>query len=337
MISKTNLLASIVSVTLICSLVATRTHAQSKGDASIRLPITLESDQRAELYARIEAYVAKVHVDIGDHVASGQTLISLDAPTLLADMNRRKEMLRQSEANLAVVKSAISTALAKLQQADSSLTEQAALMQLRVAQQNRYSQLVQGGAVQQEKLDEAMFAVQAVEAAEMKAESDITAAQADVDAARSQYVFAETGVEVARAELAHAAALYEFRNIKAPFSGLVTRRRVDPGTLVNHSRNSMPLLVIENIETVRGVMTVPREQAPRIRVGSAVTVSGFSAGTAIHSPGGGQLSVSRVSQSLDAKTRTMRVEIDIANPFDKASGQFKFLSGQYGSATIQIH
>lgn len=313
-------------------------QAQSPANArEIRLPITLESDQHAELRARIGGYVAGVKVDIGDSVTEGQVLIELSAPELQANVMRRRQMVRQAEAHLSVVETAVQTAMATKKQSVAALQEQLAMMQWRVTQQERYAQLVRQGAMQQEKLEEAKFAVQAVAAAKVKIEADIEAAEADIQAAKSEAEFARSGIEVAKAELAYAEAEDELRTIRAPFSGLVTARNVDPGTLVGEGamvKNG--LLHIEKIDVLRGVMTIPANQATWIQIGAPVEVSEMGIADALAGPDGGPPRVSRISQALHRTTRTMRVEIDLANTFDPTLGRFQLLSGQYGSAVIQI-
>ena len=302
----------------------------------IRLPMTLEGDQRTELRARVEGYVSEVHVDIGDRVTAGQLLVSLDAPELEAEVRRRQQMVLQAQAHLGVAQGSVRTAEARMRQAASSRDEQAAMKQLRMSELQRYQTLVQRGAVQSEKLDEANYAVMAVDAAVIKIEADVDAAQADIEAAKNEVAFAKSGIEVAKAELAHAIAQDELREIKAPFNGLVTDRTVDPGQLVSPgSMTGAPLLVVEKVDVLRGVMTVPAEEAALVRIGDTVSLSGFGNTTA-KAPDGKAPVVSRLSQSLDAKTRTMRIEIDLQNPYDEKAKSYDLLSGQYGSATIHV-
>jgi multidrug efflux pump subunit AcrA (membrane-fusion protein) len=303
----------------------------------IRLPITLQGDQRTELRARVEGYVAEVHVDIGDRVTADQVLVTLDAPELEADVRRRQQIVLQSQANLGVAEGAVRTAEARLRQAASARDEQAAMKQLRSRELDRYRMLVQGGAVQREKLDEAEFAVMAVDAAVAKIEADVEAARADIEAAKSEVAFARSGIEVSKAELAHAVAQDQLRQIKSSFDALVTDRTVDPGQLVSPgSMMGAPLLVVEKVDVLRGVMTIPADEAVLVKVGDSVTLTGFGDAPA-QSPDGQTPIVSRLSHSLDETTRTMRIEIDLKNPFDAKNQRYAFLSGQYGSATIHLN
>ncbi len=329
-----------IRVILVLAFACTFASPAARGqdsDAVIRLPITLEGDQRTELYARVDGYVAEIHADIGDRVAKGQLLVSLDAPELEADVRRRQQMLMQSQASLGVARGKIAVAKARLSQAESSRKEQAAMKQLRVSQRDRYAMLVQNGAVQREKLDEAQYSVMAVEASVAQIDADVLAAQADVSAAKNEVSYAESGIEVAKAELAFATTQDKLRQIIAPFDGTITDRDVDSGQLVNAgTAMGSPLLVIEYVDVLRGVVSLPADETNRVSVGDAVTLKGFGENGAIESPDGGKLVISRLAQSLDTQTRTMRVEIDIRNPFIKDSGRYTLLSGQYGSAEITI-
>ena len=308
----------------------------SESGRTIQLPITLEGDQRTELRSRIEGYVAVVHVDIGDRVSAGQLLVTLDAPELEADVRRRQQMVLQAESNAQVAKGRIATARSKLRQAEAARAEQDALKQLRISERDRYATLVRGGAVQREKLEEAEYAVMAVDAAVAKIDADVEAAKTDIVAAESEYEYAISGIEVAKAELAHASAQDRLRQINAPFAGIVTDRGVDPGQLVSPGDMSgRPLLVVEKVDVLRGVMSVPAGEAGLIRIGDPVVLIGFDASMRVSAPDDGQLRVSRMAQSLNPKTRTMRVEIDLRNDYNEKISRYPLLSGQYGSARIR--
>ncbi|MCP4941862.1 MAG: HlyD family efflux transporter periplasmic adaptor subunit [Planctomycetaceae bacterium] len=329
-----NSCVTLVGLLWLCSP-ANEVPAQEPEVKTVRLPVTLEGDLKTELRARIEGYVAIVHGDIGERVTKGKVLVTLDAPELEATVQRRQKMLSQAEASLSVSKGMIEIAKAKLSQAQSARQEQQALLNLKVSIRDRYNVLVDGGAVQREMLDEAIFAVSAVTAAIGKADADIAAAQADVGAAINEVEFAESGIQVAKAELSHAVAQEQFRQIKAPFDGIITERSVDPGQLVSPGNiNGKSLLVIEHVDVLRGVLTVPAEDAAMVREGDLVKLIGFPGADKMTAPGGGPLKVSRVSQTLDMKTRTMRVEIDLQNVFDEKTGRYRFLSGQYGAASV---
>src|SRR5205807_846674 len=86
-----------------------------------------------------------------------------------------------------------------------------------------------------------------------------------IDAARAKY-------EVAKANLERAETLLKFCKITAPFSGVITRRSVDPGAFIPAATSgsasaTSALLMLADFSTVRVRVAVPEAEAPHIRNG----------------------------------------------------------------------
>jgi membrane fusion protein, multidrug efflux system len=102
-------------------------------------------------------------------------------------------------------------------------------------------------------------------------------------------------------------AMQSYLRIVAPFDGVVTDRFVHPDALVG-PRSDSPLLVLQQISTLRLVVAVPEEESGMIAPGTRVAfrVPAFPerafSGT-----------VARSAHALDQKTRTMAVELDVMN------------------------
>lgn len=107
--------------------------------------------------------------------------------------------------------------------------------------------------------------------------------------------------------------LQEQRNyltVRAPFDGVITTRNLHPGALViaGGSAGAVPIVRLENIQKLRLVVAVPEAQAERVKEGIGVT---FTV-TAI--PGRTfTAKVARISHSLEQRTRTQPVEMDVDN------------------------
>ena len=137
--------------------------------------------------------------------------------------------------------------------------------------------------------------------AEKTTESDIanvTALQKTADAAQEN--------------LRAVAQLESYLNITAPFEGEVTTRYVHPGTLVGPAGGPAAMKPIVRIETTtrhRLVVPVPENDVAGVPDGTVVsfTVPSFPART-FHAP------IARISHEVDLKTRTMPVELDVADP-----------------------
>ena len=132
-------------------------------------------------------------------------------------------------------------------------------------------------------------------------------------------VIAKQDVDVAAAAAEGAKQLMERRRtfleytkITAPFSGTITARFADPGTLIQSAMNSStqanPLFTLMDLDTVRVYVSVPQESAQLAQAGVPVVL------TVKEIPGlelNGQ--ITRTTEALDPATRTLLVEIDMPN------------------------
>ncbi|MBV8256022.1 MAG: efflux RND transporter periplasmic adaptor subunit [Chitinophaga sp.] len=83
-----------------------------------------------------------------------------------------------------------------------------------------------------------------------------TIAAGELEKAKSLMMADSAALNAARSKTNAFAQLKDYLTIRAPFNGVVTQRNVDPGTLVS-AGNPKPLLVVENISTLRLRVPVP--------------------------------------------------------------------------------
>ncbi|MDQ2770729.1 MAG: efflux RND transporter periplasmic adaptor subunit [Bacteroidota bacterium] len=139
----------------------------------------------------------------------------------------------------------------------------------------------------------------------------------ELDVAKSQ-------LSVQQAALQQLLAQQSFRRVTAPFSGIVTQRNVEVGSLVSSSNApGSQLFKIEQTGTLRAFVQVPQNFAPAIKPGmSADYLVPEYAGRAF--PG----KVARDAGALDPNTRTLLTEVQVPNPGGKlrpgAYAQVKF-------------
>ena len=138
-----------------------------------------------------------------------------------------------------------------------------------------------------------------------KKASDLVVPQT-VDAAR-----AKSGVAVAG--LQRIETLLSYAKITAPFSGVITKRWVDPGALIpaatsSSAAKSAAVLTLMDFTTVRIDVAVPDTEAPFVKKDLPVKV------TVDELPGRTfQGAITRFSYALDESTKTMATEIEISN------------------------
>jgi multidrug efflux pump subunit AcrA (membrane-fusion protein) len=265
--------------------------------ATVVVPATIQAFFVTDLYAKAYGYVSQIHADIGDHVKKGQVLAVIEEPELQAQFDKAQAVVQQAKAALEVAKRQLSGMQADL-----------ALQQVTL---KRQKELFAGKAATPQTLDEA----QAKE----------RVSNANVETGKAKITSAEADLEAAKAETARLHALLQYDKVVAPFDGVVTKRLVNPGDLVQAaaSTRTSPLFTCEELDVVRVAADAPEASVAGIRPGlpAEVKLTG-PAGVSLHG------TVTRIGSALNPATRTMRVEIDLPNPDEK------LVPGMYAQVTL---
>jgi RND family efflux transporter MFP subunit len=268
--------------------------------------ITLSSElvpfQEIDVYAKESGYVQKLNVDYGTHVKAGQVMATLEIPELQAQ-------LQEDQAE-------IKNAMNQVSRADHELKRYDAQYQALHLQYTRLNGVFesQPGIVAQQEVDDAQG-------------KDLAAAS-QVDAGKSALEAAQSQLAAARAKLVHDQTLFDYSKITAPFSGVVTERYANLGTLVQagtgSSTQAMPIVRLSQDELFRLVIPIPESYVRYIRIGDPVSVHVPSLNRTF--PG----KVARFSVDVREDTRTMHTEVDVANP-DRV-----LISGLYAEAEVGL-
>ncbi len=131
-------------------------------------------------------------------------------------------------------------------------------------------------------------------------------AQQDLDERRAALVQARANLAAADANLQRLKQLESFKRVTAPFAGIVTRRNVDVGDLIDTS--GKPLFLLSQTDPLRVYVNVPQSYANLVKTGQGVVVTQAELQDQQFK---GQ--VTRTSGSIDAATRTMQVEVSLPN------------------------
>jgi membrane fusion protein, multidrug efflux system len=152
--------------------------------------------------------------------------------------------------------------------------------------------------------------------------NDLEIAQKSAEADRARLQALSESAEAAKSALESVTEIEGYLQVRAPFDGIVTERNVHPGSLAgpatSSSGSTMPMLRVEKTAKLRLVVPVPEKYATGINVGSKVE---FSVSAFPNQTFGG--AIARVAHSVDVKTRTMPVELDVNNADGRlSSGMF---------------
>jgi len=165
----------------------------------------------------------------------------------------------------------------------------------------------------------------------------VSAQESDQQA--SGYRQAQASLAAADANVARLEQTEGFKKIYAPFTGVLTKRNVDPGALINAGSGTpgRELFDLARVDPLRVFTSVPQAYAPYIKVGgkAVITLQEF--------PGQKFLgSVTRTAEAIDPATRTLLTEVDLPNPDGKllpgSFGQVHFTAGSgVNKVTIPVN
>ncbi len=134
-------------------------------------------------------------------------------------------------------------------------------------------------------------------------------------------------VKSAEANVRRLEDLESFKHIYAPFSGVITRRSVDTGTLINAGNGgaTQQLFSLAQTDPIRAYVSVPEAYAPSIRAGLGAYLE------LTQYPGQKfEGKVVRTAESIDPGTRTLLTEVDVPNHAGA------LLPGGYSQAHLQV-
>jgi len=135
-------------------------------------------------------------------------------------------------------------------------------------------------------------------------------------------------VALEQAEVDRLSALTQFKDVKAPFEGTIVQRNIDIGNLVTagSTANTSSLYRLSSDNPIRIFVHVPQNVASQIIANGASVVITNGDDPTLRLEG----RVARTAKAIDPASRTMRVEIDLANA-DRA-----LVPGMYVQATFMF-
>ena len=276
--------------------VTVMTPSRASAATDFTLPGNIQAIQDVPIYARADGYLKRRLVDIGDRVRQGQVLAEIDTPELDQQVAQGRAALAQAQASLAQAQSA-------LQQARATLGHSQATMRLNDTTLGRWRELKARELVAQQDVDNYQAALDVSRA-------DVAAAQANIDALAASVNAARANVVASEANLHRLTDLQSYQTLRAPFTGIVTVRNVDQGSLISSgsAANAMPAFRVAQIDNLRIYVNVPQTFVPSIRPGLPTdTVVREFPGRVF------KASVFSTAEALDPASRTLLTEIRMPN------------------------
>jgi RND family efflux transporter MFP subunit len=258
--------------------------------------------QQVDLHAKVSGYIRWIKVDIGDRVRQGEVLALLEVPELQNQLEGAQAEVRHSQSDITRAQSEVASAESTYSALHAEYTR------LEEASKQR------PGLIAEQELDDAR-------AKDQQAAAQVGAARASLDAMQQQ-------LGVSRATRSRLETMSGYEQIIAPFTGVVTKRYADTGTLIqagqDNNTQTLPVVQVAESDLLRLRMPVPESDVPYIQVGGEVQVKVSATG---HTFTG---KIIRFSRALDTNTRTMLTEVDVPNH------DLSLNPGMYAETTIQL-
>jgi RND family efflux transporter MFP subunit len=258
--------------------------------------------QQVDLHAKVSGYIRWIKVDIGDRVRQGEVLAVLEVPELQNQVEGAQAEVRHSQSD-------ITRAQSEVVSAESTYSAlHAEYIRLEEASKER------PGLIAEQELDDAR-------AKDQQAAAQVGVAKASLDAMQQQ-------LGVSRATHSRLETMSRYEQIIAPFTGVVTKRYADTGSLIqagqDNNTQTLPVVQVAESDLLRLRMPVPESDVPNIQVGGDVQVKVDATGRTF------TVKIIRFSRALDTNTRTMLTEVDVPNH------DLSLSPGMYAETTIQL-
>lgn len=262
-------------------VVAVAFPVRAPSTSELVLPGSIQAVQETAIYARVDGYLKRRLVNIGDHVQRGQILAEIDTPEL--------------DQQLYQAKAAMAQAISSLEQARATLQHNETQLEYNRTNLERWRVMKDRDLVAQQDYDDRQVLVKS--------------GQADVDAARANVAAAQANVTANHANVERLMNLQSFQKIRAPFSGVITVRNVDNGALISagSNANNLPLLRMAQTDSLRIFVNVPQTFMVSLTPGLAAEVA------VREFPRSFTGQIASVAGALDPASRTLLAEVSMRN------------------------
>ena len=219
--------------------------------------------------ARVGGYVDSIMFEENTHVNRGQVLVKIDdrdykvklEQALAAQVGAssgigvNESQIYTNEANSAVANAGVQSAQARLDKVNKDYL--------------RYANLIKDGSITQQQFDQAKSDLEVAQANLQAAKDQLKAAQQQIGTTRSQLKVTNTGVNQRQVDVDFAKLQLSYTVIKAPASGITSKKNVQLGQLVQAGQT---LFSIVNDSSLYITANFKETQLDKIRDGQKVNI-----------------------------------------------------------------
>jgi RND family efflux transporter MFP subunit len=285
-------------------------------DLDVKLAYTADvlPNKQVAIFPKVSGYIVRLGAEPGDFVRAGQLLVEIEAQELNAAVEQARAAGGTAEANLKVAESNLESARASYATQEANVVRARAVADNDARNADRVEDLHKRGLIAAMERDNSRTNAEASRAALVAAEAQLSAARSQIETQKSQVALARTTIERERASLKIAQTNLDNTRVTAPFPGYISARNLHPGAAVSSqaagtSNSSVGILVLQDLAIVKVQLEVQERDISRVRVGSVARVLVDAYPTKAF-----EARATRIVHALDPRSRTLGVEMEIANP-----------------------
>jgi RND family efflux transporter MFP subunit len=256
---------------------------RAAANTPLELPGDLQAIVESPIFARVDGYLSKRNVDIGDHVKAGQILAEIETPELEQQIQQMQATLSNSQSFLKELQAEMALAQANLNMSQKTY--------------DRWQALEKRGAISHQDADDKG--------------ADLDVRKAQLEAARAKIASARDLIAANEANLRRLQQMKQFSHVTAPFDGIITYRVIDVGTLINsgNSGATHEIFRVADTSIMRIFVNVPQTFVGEIRDGQKAELRVQELPGQVFYP-----TVAHSTHEVDVNSRSMLSVLRVPNP-----------------------
>jgi multidrug efflux pump subunit AcrA (membrane-fusion protein) len=270
-------------------------------DRRLNLTGTIISEATVDVLSKVSGILEKIHLEQGDKIKANQVIAMVEREEKEAQVQEAQAALDVLRARWAQMETGARPE--EIVQAEQLVCQTKASWETSLDNYTRLKNLKERDFISQQRLDEAMLQVTIKEAEYRSAKEKLTllkkgARQEDRDALLAQIRQAEAALRLAQIHLKNT-------TIRAPISGIISKRFLDQGAFVS---TSSPIVRIVSMDRVKVLVQVVESELAQLRVGakSEIYVDAYREEVF-------KGEVSCISPTVDPESRMADIEIQVIN------------------------
>ncbi|GAA4310806.1 HlyD family secretion protein [Compostibacter hankyongensis] len=219
--------------------------------------------------ARVSGYVKDIRFRDNQFIHAGDTLVVIDDRDYRIKLEQANAALDAARANVSVSRSNVSSVSANVPPAQANVAAAESRLWKVTQDYNRYLNLLKDHAITQSQFDEVKAAKDAAEAELAAAKKQVAAIGEQIGASREQVAATRSSIALRQADVDFAQLQLSYTVIIAPVSGVISRRNIQIGQLVQPGQT---MFAIVNDSSIYVTANFKETQLAHLKAGQPATI-----------------------------------------------------------------